>query len=254
MFSMHVLTFFFLRGNVLKKCRRDLNCSLDHSSSWVKNSIISPTKIEQHFGGFWNFETPLMLLSLSQKVVYSMRWKILFSSNIQWIPLVCMFFKIYLTLHINVQSGKIGSAWEWCHWIGKSTRAIGFYFYFSLLNIFGRQSSEQLHKIQPPACSVCMCSNLSWLAHFGEKICQNTDLFFFWFARNGILNSWGAVFQRAIYTSPAFLKHNSAEKKMQAHAKTMIRTCKKPWSEHAEGCMLWSCSELCLPNIFKSDK
>jgi hypothetical protein len=124
---------FFLRGNVLKKCRRDLNCSLDHSSSWVKNSIISPTKIEQHFGGFWNFETPLMLLSLSQKVVYSMRWKILFSSNIQWIPLVCMFFKIYLTLHINVQSGKIGSAWEWCRWIGKSTRAIGFSFLFITL-------------------------------------------------------------------------------------------------------------------------
>jgi len=78
MFSLHVLTFFFLCGNVLKKCRRDLNCSLDHSSSWVKNSIISPTKIEQHFGGFWNFETPLMLLSLSQKVVHSMRWKICF--------------------------------------------------------------------------------------------------------------------------------------------------------------------------------
>ena len=50
---------------------------------------------------------------------------------------------------------------------------------------------------------------------------------FFWFARNGIINSWGAVFQRAIYTSPAFLKHNSAEKKMQAHAKTMIRTCRR---------------------------
>ena len=133
MFSMHVLTFFFLLGNVLKKCRRDLNCSLDHSSSWVKNSIISPTKIEQHFGGFWNFETPLMLLSLSQKVAHSMRWKILFSSNIQWIPLVCMFFKIYLTLHINVQSGKIGSAWEWCRWIGKSTRAIGFSFLFITL-------------------------------------------------------------------------------------------------------------------------
>ncbi len=124
---------FFLRGNVLKKCGRDLNCSLDHSSSWVKNSIISPTKIEQHFGGFWNFETPLMLLSLSQKVVHSMRWKILFSSNIQRIPLVCMFFKIYLTLHINVQSGKIGSAWEWCRWIGKSTRAIGFSFLFFTL-------------------------------------------------------------------------------------------------------------------------
>ena len=58
---------FFLLGNVLKKCRRDLNCSLDYGSSWVKNSIISPTKIEQHFGGLWNFETPLMLLSLSQK-------------------------------------------------------------------------------------------------------------------------------------------------------------------------------------------
>ena len=69
---------FFLCGNVLKKCRRDLNYSLDHSSSWVKNSIISPTKIEQHFGGFWNFEAPLMLLSLSQKVVHSMRWKVCF--------------------------------------------------------------------------------------------------------------------------------------------------------------------------------
>ena len=66
-----------------------------------------------------------------------------------------MFFKIYLTLHINVQSSQIWSAWEWCRWIGKSTPAIGFYFfYFSLLNIFGIQSSEQLHKIQPPACSV----------------------------------------------------------------------------------------------------
>jgi len=69
---------FFLCGNVLKKCRRDINCSLDYGSSWVKNSIISPTKIEQHFGGYWNFETPLMLLSLSQKVVHSMRWKICF--------------------------------------------------------------------------------------------------------------------------------------------------------------------------------
>jgi hypothetical protein len=28
----------------------------------------------------------------------------------------------------------------------------------------------------------------------------------------------------------------------------------KPWSEHAGGCMLWSCSELCIPNIFKSEK
>jgi hypothetical protein len=64
--------FFSLRGIVLQKCGRDINCSLDYSSSWVKNSIISPTKIEQHFGGLWNFETPLMLLSLSQKVVHSM--------------------------------------------------------------------------------------------------------------------------------------------------------------------------------------
>ena len=64
--------FFFLRGIVLQKCGRDINCSLDYSSSWVKNSDISPTKIEQHFGGLWNFETPLMLLSLSQKVVHSM--------------------------------------------------------------------------------------------------------------------------------------------------------------------------------------
>ena len=70
--SVCMCSHFFLRGIVLKKCGRDLNCSLDYSSSWVKNSIISPTKIEQHFGGFWNFETPLMLLSLSQKVVHSM--------------------------------------------------------------------------------------------------------------------------------------------------------------------------------------
>ena len=59
--------FFSLRGIVLQKCGRDINCSLDYGSSWVKNSDISPTKIEQHFGGLWNFETPLMLLSLSQK-------------------------------------------------------------------------------------------------------------------------------------------------------------------------------------------
>jgi hypothetical protein len=64
---LHVLAFFSLRGIVLQKCGRDINCSLDYGSSWVKNSDISPTKIEQHFGGLWNFETPLMLLSLSQK-------------------------------------------------------------------------------------------------------------------------------------------------------------------------------------------
>jgi hypothetical protein len=76
---LHVLAFFSLRGIVLQKCGRDINCSLDYGSSWVKNSDISPTKIEQHFGGLWNFETPLMLLSLSQKkVVHSMRWKICF--------------------------------------------------------------------------------------------------------------------------------------------------------------------------------
>ena len=34
------------------------------------------------------------------------------------------------------------------------------FFDFSLLNIFGAQSSEPLQKkIQPPACSVCMCSH-----------------------------------------------------------------------------------------------
>ena len=34
------------------------------------------------------------------------------------------------------------------------------FFHFSLLNIFGAQSSEPLQKkIQPPACSVCMCSH-----------------------------------------------------------------------------------------------
>ena len=118
---------------------------------------------------FWNPSHATVPFSKSSP--FYDRWKICFSSNIQRIRLVCMFFKIYLTLHINVQSGQIGSAWEWCRWIGKSTPAIGFYFfYFSLLNIFGIQSSERLHKIQPPACSVCMCSNLSWLVHFGEKI------------------------------------------------------------------------------------
>ena len=109
----------------------------------------------------------------------------------------------------------------------------------------------------------CAQTYLDWRT-LVKKICQNTDLFLFLFfglQDNGILNSWGAVFQRAIYVSPAFLKHNYAEKKMQAHAKTIIRTCKnnypnmqKPWSEHAGGCMLWSCSELCIPNIFKSEK
>ena len=178
MFSLHVLTFFFLCGNVLKKCRRDLNCSLDHSSSWVKNSIISPTKIEQHFGGFWNFETPLMLLSLSQKVAHSMRWKILFSSNIQWIPLVCMFFKIYLTLHINVQSGKIGSAWEWCHWIGKSTRAIGFYFFtshswiylvYKVLSSFIKSNLLQVR-------FACAQTYHDWCT-LVKRFCQSTALF-----------------------------------------------------------------------------
>jgi len=78
------------------------------------------------------------------------------------------------------------------------------FFYFSLLNIFGIQSSEQLHKIQPTAGSVCMCSNLSWLVHFGEKIlpkyCPVYSL-----QDDGILYSQGAVIQRAIYVSPAFL-------------------------------------------------
>jgi hypothetical protein len=61
--------------------------------------------------------------------------------------------------------------------------------------------------------------------HFGEKIlpkyCPVYSL-----QDDGILYSQGAVIQRAIYVSPAFLKHNYAEKKMQAHAKTIIRTCK----------------------------
>ena len=74
----------------------------------------------------------------------------------------------------------------------------------------------------------CAQTYLDWRT-LVKKICQNTDLFLFLFfglQDNGILNSWGAVFQRAIYVSPTFLKHNYAEKKMQAHAKTIIRTCK----------------------------
>jgi len=137
-----------------------------------------------------------------------------------------MFFKIYLTLHINVQSGKIGSAWEWCHWIGKSTRAIGFYFYFSLLNIFGRQSSEQLHKIQPPACSVCMCSNLSWLAHFGEKICQNTDLFFFGLQEMEFLTHEELYSKELFIPLPHFWSTIPQRKK--------CKHMQKPWSEHAK--------------------
>ena len=139
-----------------------------------------------------------------------------------------MFFKIYLTLHINVQSSQIWSAWEWCHWIGKSTRAIGFYFFTSHSWIYfvDKVLSSFIKSNLLHARFACAQTYLDWRT-LVKKSAKILICFFFWFARNGILNSWGAVFQRAIYVSPTFLKHNYAEKKMQAHAKTMIRTCRR---------------------------
>jgi hypothetical protein len=100
------------------------------------------------------------------------------------------------------------------------------FFYFSLLNIFGRQSSEQLHKIQPPACSVCMCSNLSWLAHFGEKICQNTDLFFFGLQEMEFLTHEELYSKELFIPLPHFWSTIPQRKK--------CKHMQKPWSEHAK--------------------
>jgi hypothetical protein len=54
---------------------------------------------------------------------------------------------------------------------------------------------------------------------FDEKICQSAALFWFGLLDVGILHS-RAVIQRAIDVSPAFLKHESAEKiTLWAHTK-----------------------------------
>jgi hypothetical protein len=49
--------------------------------------------------------------------------------------------------------------------------------YFSLLNIFGTQSSAK-NKIQPPACSVCMCSHFFSPRNRASKMQEKHLLFF----------------------------------------------------------------------------
>ena len=70
-------------------------------------------------------------------------------------------------------------------------------------------------------------------------------LLYFCWRDDGILYSRGAVIQRTIEVSPAFFKPVSAEKKKCEHMQT----------EHAGGWIFFlSGSELCAPNIFKSEK
>jgi hypothetical protein len=125
---------------------------------------------------FWNPSHATVPFSKSSP--FYDRWKICFSSNIQRIRLVCMFFKIYLTLHINVQSSQIWSAWEWCHWIGKSTRAIGFYFFtshswiylvYKVLSSFIKSNLLQVR-------FACAQTYHDWCT-LVKRFCQSTALF-----------------------------------------------------------------------------
>ncbi len=71
---------------------------------------------------------------------------------------------------LKVQSGQIGSAWEWFHWIGlkRTSTAIGFLFFIFYFKYLIRvQSSEPLHaKINSTSCLF-----RSWFA------CAQTTIF-----------------------------------------------------------------------------
>ncbi len=110
----------------------------------------------------------------------------------------------------------------WYHWIEKSI--IGF---FSLLNIFGTQSSATKLKsnLLHVRITVCMCSNLSWLAHFDERtsakvlLCFGLDCEMTESLLTRSCNPKNNLCLSHIFEEP-FRK----EKKMRAHAN---RTCRR---------------------------
>ncbi len=101
---------------------------------------------------------------------------------------------------LKVQSGQIGSAWEWYHWIGLEKDIIHYrlFFYFRSW-IFDKSSKfwAALCKkwIQPPACSdhgLHRILSSYWLAHFYLMKKPANVLLYFWFGLGdvGILYSW----------------------------------------------------------------
>ena len=137
-----------------------------------------------------------------------------------------MFFKIYLTLHINVQSSQIWSAWEWCHWIGKSTRAIGFYFFtshswiylvYKVLSSFIKSNLLQVR-------FACAQTYHDWCT-LVKRFCQSTALFTvckmmeFFLTRS--CNS-----KSNLRLSRIFVVRFRGEKKCE-HMQTVIRTCRR---------------------------
>jgi hypothetical protein len=60
MFGLHVLAFFFSAESCFKKCGRDINCSLDYSPSWVKNSIVK-SKQSSTLADFFHQSAPVKI-------------------------------------------------------------------------------------------------------------------------------------------------------------------------------------------------
>ncbi len=159
-----------------------------------------------------------------------------------------MFFKIQHTLHINVQSGQI------CMRVVPSDRKINcvidFYFH-SWIYLVHKVLSRfmQKIKIQPPACSdhgLHVLKPSFWQGHFDEKIRQSPALLWFGLRDDGILYARGAVIEQ-LMSLLHFWSMIPRRKKMRANMQT----------EHAGGWILffaWNSSELCVPNIFKSEK